>query len=70
MWAIGIQVFSICPTRAPDTGNDVAVLINGRALGFISAATSAGYSRLLLKTGPWGRMWNQAIYAALFDAED
>jgi len=52
------------------SGNDVAVRINGVIMGFIAAQLSAGYSRLLLQNGPWGRVWNQAIYASLFGEDD
>jgi hypothetical protein len=52
------------------SGNDVAVCINGLVLAFISAQLSAGYSRLVLQNGPWGRVWNDAIYESLFDQSD
>jgi hypothetical protein len=52
------------------TGNDVAVKINGRVLSFISSQLTAGYSKLLLRDGPWGRIWKESIYSALFDIDD
>jgi hypothetical protein len=48
------------------TGNDVAAKVNGIILGFVSSSLSSGYSRRLLKDGPWGRVWNERIFEALF----
>jgi hypothetical protein len=46
-------------------GESVAVLRDGVPLALIARAGRPGYSRLLAKSGPWGSVWEEAIYAAV-----
>jgi hypothetical protein len=43
-------------------GESVAVLRDGAALALIARAGRPGYSRLLAKCGPWGRVWDEALF--------
>src|SRR5579872_4950990 len=49
------------------SGEDVAVFVDGIVLAFASAQLSSGYAKLLLRSGPWGRTWNQTMYDVLFN---
>jgi hypothetical protein len=46
-------------------GESVAVLCDGVALAMIAQATKRCYSRNLIKTGPWGNVWDEALFLAL-----
>ncbi len=48
-------------------GRSVAVLINGIPFGFIPPGVQRGYSKHLMKTGPWGHKWDEKLYQVLFD---
>ena len=43
-------------------GESVAVLRDGVALALIARAGRPGYSRLLAKSGPWGQVWDEALF--------
>lgn len=47
-------------------GESVALLYEDLPLGFIARAKKAGYSRHVLQTCPWGRLWDQARFDSLF----
>jgi hypothetical protein len=49
-----------------DDGEGVAIVVDGVALGFILSGSKSGYSRHLLRTGPWGQPWDEQRYQALF----
>ena len=49
-------------------GESVAVCADGIALAFIRTGERRGYSRHLIRSGPWGNPWSDEIYSALFDA--
>lgn len=51
---------------SPD-GRSVAVLINGIPFGFIPPGVQRGYSKHLIKTGPWGHKWDEKLYLILFN---
>ncbi|MGP0064961.1 MAG: hypothetical protein ACLQGP_15355 [Isosphaeraceae bacterium] len=46
-------------------GESVAVLRDGLALALIAQAGRPGYSRLLSRSGPWGRVWDEELYRAV-----
>jgi len=48
-------------------GRSVALLINGIAFGFIPPGALRGYSRHLVKDGPWGHHWDEKLYQILFN---
>ncbi|MCU7938547.1 MAG: hypothetical protein KZQ64_15590 [gamma proteobacterium symbiont of Bathyaustriella thionipta] len=51
---------------SPD-GRSVALLINGIPFGFIPPGVPRGYSKHLIKTGPWGHKWDEELYTILFN---
>jgi hypothetical protein len=51
-------------------GGAVALLADGRPLGFIVAGERRGSSRNLARTGPWGNTWDQARYEATFGMDE
>ena len=48
-------------------GESVAVLMDDQPVACIVAGTKGGYSRELVKDGPWGHPWSDKVYAATFD---
>ncbi len=50
---------------SPD-GRSVALLINSIPFGFIPPGMPRGYSKHLIKTGPWGHQWDEQLYLILF----
>ena len=67
---------SILPSRLPaeddldftwsDTGNGVAVSIDGSVIGFIVSDEDRGYSRALSRAGPWGNPWSEELFSSHF----
>lgn len=51
---------------SPD-GRSVALLINGIPFGFIPPGVQRGYSKHLIKNGPWGHKWDEKMYSILFN---
>ncbi len=49
-------------------GESVAVLMDDEPMACIVAGTKGGYSRELVKEGPWGHPWCNKLYEATFDA--
>lgn len=47
-------------------GSAVALIGDNIPLGFIVVGTKAGFSRNLLKTGPWGNVFNEERYQKVF----
>lgn len=43
-------------------GHSVAICADGVALAFIRGGQKPGFSRHLLRSGPWGEPWAQEIY--------
>jgi hypothetical protein len=43
-------------------GESVAVLRDGLALAFIARAGRSGYCRFLAHSGPWGLVWDEALF--------
>jgi hypothetical protein len=51
-------------------GGAVALIADGRPLGFIVAGERRGTSRNLARAGPWGNTWDQARYEATFGMDE
>ena len=51
---------------SPD-GNAVALLFENTPLGYITLKNEKGYSKNLVKPGPWGDLLNQKDYEELFN---
>ena len=47
-------------------GESVAFVYHDVPLGFIAQAEKAGYSRNVVASCPWGRLWDPERFAALF----
>lgn len=47
-------------------GESVALVRDGEPLAFILAGEKFGYSRLLVKDGPWGKVWSEEVFKATF----
>jgi hypothetical protein len=47
-------------------GEAVSVVIDGAALAFVEAGRARGFSRHLLKSGPWGNTWDEHLFQRLF----
>ncbi len=50
---------------SPD-GQSVAICANGVALAFVRAGQRTGFSRYLVRSGPWGEPWSDEVYEATF----
>jgi len=50
---------------APD-GQSVAICADGVALAFIRAGQKPGFSRHLVRSGPWGEPWSDEVFEATF----
>ena len=50
-------------------GHAVAVVKDGRAVAFVAVGQRGGYSRELVKDGPWGHTWSDKLYRQVFSAE-
>jgi hypothetical protein len=52
-------------------GNAVSVLIDGVPTGFLILGERGhgGYSRHLIKEGPWGRPWNEERFRKVFEQD-
>lgn len=46
-------------------GESMAVLRDGVALALIARARPPGYSRLLIRSGPWGAVWDEELFRQL-----
>jgi hypothetical protein len=53
-----------------EDGGAVALLVDGKPMGFLAAGESRGTSRNLARTGPWGNTWDQARYERFFRADE
>lgn len=51
---------------SPD-GRSVALLINSIPFGFIPPGVPRGYSKHLIKNGPWGHKWDEQLFLILFN---
>jgi hypothetical protein len=49
-------------------GEAIAVAKDGQAMAFIVAGQKRGYSRELVKDGPWGHPWSDSLYRQTFGA--
>lgn len=49
-------------------GESVAVAKDGKPLAFITSGQKRGYSRALVKDGPWGHPWSEKLYRSTFGA--
>lgn len=49
-----------------DDGGSVAVTKDGQAVACIIAGNKRGYSRELVRDGPWGNAWSDAAFARAF----
>ena len=47
-------------------GESVAFVYQDDPLAFIARGEKAGYSRNVVRTSPWGRLWDPARFDALF----
>jgi hypothetical protein len=45
-----------------EDGHSVAVLRDGLALALIARASRKGYCRFLVRSGPWGLMWDAGLF--------
>ena len=52
---------------SPD-GESVAVTKDGEPVAFIIGGQKGGYSRELVKEGPWGHPWSENLYRSTFGA--
>jgi hypothetical protein len=52
---------------SPD-GESVAVAKDGEPVAFIVGGNKAGYSRELVKDGPWGHPWSEKLFRSTFGA--
>jgi hypothetical protein len=50
---------------SPD-GQSVAVTQDGQAVAFIIGGQKGGYSRELVKDGPWGHPWSEKLFQSNF----
>lgn len=50
-------------------GNSVCAMIDGEPVGFLILGEPGhgGYSRHLIKEGPWGKPWNEGRFREVFD---
>lgn len=48
-------------------GESVAVAKDGEAVAFIVGGQKRGYSRNLIKDGPWGHAWSEELFRSEFD---
>ncbi|MCN4145164.1 MAG: hypothetical protein LC437_09155 [Thiohalomonas sp.] len=51
---------------SPD-GRSVVLLINSIPFGFIPPGIPRGYSKHLIKTGPWGHKWDEPLYQIIMN---
>lgn len=49
-------------------GESVAVAKDGEPLAFIIGGQNGGYSRELVKDGPWGHPWSEKLFRSKFGA--
>lgn len=63
---VGPEYFAMVKFVWASDGNAVSVWVGDQALGFIAGASLQGYSRFLLRDGPWGNVWDQALYDTSF----
>ena len=49
-------------------GESVAVAKDGEAVAFIIGGEKGGYSRELMKDGPWGHPWSEELFRSKFEA--
>ena len=47
-------------------GEAVAIAKDGQAISFITSAEKFGYSRKLIRNGPWGHAWSREQFATAF----
>ena len=52
--------------RWAQDGQSVAICADGVALAFIRGGQRRGFSRHLLRSGPWGEPWSDEVYEATF----
>jgi hypothetical protein len=45
-----------------EDGHSIAVLRDGLALALIARASPRGYCRFLMRSGPWGLVWDQGLF--------
>ncbi|QEL13939.1 hypothetical protein [Limnoglobus roseus] len=51
-------------------GESVAVLRDGVALGLIARGGRPGFSRLLVKAGPWGQPWDEERFRSVMGEQE
>ncbi|HEV3145752.1 MAG TPA: hypothetical protein VGZ47_17825 [Gemmataceae bacterium] len=49
-------------------GESVAVVKDGEPVAFIIGGQKGGYSRELIKDGPWGHPWSEEVFRSKFGA--
>ena len=47
-------------------GEAVAVFKDDQAVAFVAVGQKGGYSRELVKKGPWGKPWSESLYEMIF----
>jgi hypothetical protein len=52
--------------RWAEDGESVAIFINDLLMGFIISGQKRGYSRNLVKNGPWGNPLDEGLYKTVF----
>jgi hypothetical protein len=50
-----------------DNGQNVAVVVEGRLIGFLAEGRQSGYSKLLRKGVSLGNAWNEDLFKQLFE---
>lgn len=50
-------------------GNAVALIIDGKPLGYVVEGNQRGYSKNLLAAGPWGNVFEEEKYQEIFSNE-
>ena len=53
-----------------ETGESVALLKDDQPIAFIVVGQKRGFSRMVLKDGPWGRVWHEDLFRRVFDRDD
>ena len=49
-----------------EDGESVALTSDRQAVACIIAAEKLGYSRKLVKNGPWGNVWSEKVFQKVF----
>ncbi len=55
--------------RWSNDGNAVALIVDNISLGYIIAGNRGGYSRNLIRNGPWGNVFDEDRYREVFGVD-